>query len=276
MDLFYRFTEAAEFSPFACEYGPLSCEKDRTGGIRLPIDPVERSGVVERLVMRKGARLYHRFRAAPYYGGIATADAIGCSFLCAYCWNYSRNLDPARFDRFYSPQQVASNLIRIARKKNYRLFRITGSEPILGETSLNHLIEVLDTLFKEMPGSVFILETNGFFLGYRTDFIKKLKFPGLRIRISLKGVDEGSFEAIAGVKREFFEYPLIALKGLEDQEMNAWPAVMRNLFTDDELARLSGRLDEQGIRADLEQEILEPYPVVIEHMKKRGVEIKHL
>ncbi len=235
---------------------------------------MERSKEVERLVMRKDTRLYHRFRAAPYYGGIATADAIGCSFLCAYCWNYFRNLDPARFDRFYSPQQVASNLVRIGRKRSFRLFRITGSEPVLGESSLNHLVEVLDVLFREMPGSVFILETNGFFLGYRTDLIKMLKFPELRIRISLKGVDEESFESIAGVKREYFEYPFIALKELEAQGMNAWPAVMRDLFTDDELVRLSNRLVEQGIRADLEEEILETYPIVVENMKKRGVEKK--
>ncbi len=145
---------------------------------------------------------------------------------------------------------------------------------MLGESSLNHLVEVLDVLFREMPGSVFILETNGFFLGYRTDLIKMLKFPELRIRISLKGVDEESFESIAGVKREYFEYPFIALKELEAQGMNAWPAVMRDLFTDDELVRLSNRLVEQGIRADLEEEVLETYPIVVENMKKRGVEKK--
>jgi uncharacterized Fe-S cluster-containing radical SAM superfamily protein len=242
--------------------------------IHFPLDPVERSKEVERLVMRKDSRLYHRFRAAPYYGGIATADAIGCSFLCAYCWNYSRNLDPARFDRYYSPQQVASNLLRIARKKSFHLFRITGSEPILSESSLNHLVKMLDILFKEMPRSVFILETNGFFLGYRTDLIKLLKFPNLRIRISLKGVDEESFESIAGVKKEFFKYPLIAAKELEEQGMKAWPAVMRDLFMDDELIRLSKRLDELGIKASLEEEILEPYPIVIENMERRRVEIK--
>ena len=48
-----------------------------------PFDPVERAEEVERLVLKDEKRLYYRFRAAPYYGGIATADAIGCSFLCA-------------------------------------------------------------------------------------------------------------------------------------------------------------------------------------------------
>ncbi|MGD8535582.1 MAG: 4Fe-4S cluster-binding domain-containing protein [Candidatus Aminicenantes bacterium] len=243
--------------------------------MHFPFDPIERSREVERVVMKEGKRLYHRFRAAPYYGGIATADAIGCSFLCAYCWNYFRNLNPARFDKHYSPSQVAFNLLRIARKKSFHLFRITGSEPVLGEPSLNHLVEVLKIIFSEMEDSTFILETNGFFLGYRTDLVEKINFRNLWIRISLKGVDEESFETIAGVSGEFFTYPLIALKKMEDQGLKAWPAVMRDLFADDELTCLSQRLAEMEIKARLEEEVLEAYPFVLENMEKRGIEIKH-
>ncbi len=244
--------------------------------MHFPFDPIERSREVERIVMKDGKRLYYRFRAAPYYGGIATADAIGCSFLCAYCWNYFRNLNPARFDKFYSPSQVASNLLRIARKKSLHLFRVTGSEPVLGERSLNHLVEVLKIICSEMHDSTFILETNGFFLGCRTGLIENINFRNLWIRISLKGVDEESFEAIAGVGREFFKYPLIALKKMEDQGLKVWPAVMRNLFADDEIARLSKRLAEMEIKARLEEEVLEAYPIVLENMEKRSIEIKRL
>ncbi len=242
--------------------------------LRFPFDPVERAEEVERLVLKDGKRLYYRFRAAPYYGGIATADAIGCSFLCAYCWNYFRNLNPARFNKFYSAQDVAENLLRIARKRSFHLFRITGSEPLLGEASLEHLIGVLKIIFQEQPHSVFILETNGFFLGCRKDLIKKLKFKNLWIRISLKGVDEDSFELVAGVKREFFQYPLVALKELEKEGMKAWPAVMRDLFTDEEIGRLEKVLEEYGIGARLEEEALEQYPFVTENMKKRKVRIR--
>jgi len=62
--------------------------------LNFPFDPVERAAEFERLVMKDGKSLYYRFRAAPYYGGITTADAIGCSFICAYCWNYFRHLNP--------------------------------------------------------------------------------------------------------------------------------------------------------------------------------------
>jgi len=242
--------------------------------LRFPFDPAERAEEVERLVMKEEKRLYYRFRAAPYYGGIATADAIGCSFLCAYCWNYSRNLNPARFNKFYSAQEVAANLLKIARKRSFHLFRITGSEPLLGEASLEHLRGVLKIIFQEQPRSVFILETNGFFLGSRPDLIKKLIFKNLWIRISLKGVDEESFELISGVKRESFQYPLVALKELEKEGMKAWPAVMRDLFSDEDIGRLEKVLEEYGIGARLEEEGLEEYPFVTENMKKRKVQIR--
>lgn len=239
-----------------------------------PFDPLQRSEEVERLVLKNGKRLYYRFRPAPYYGGIATADAIGCSFLCAYCWNYSRNLDPARYGKFYSSQDVASILLKIAERRSFRRFRVTGSEPILGEESLEHFREVVEFVSNGLPHSVFILETNGFFLGHRMELIEKLKFRNLWVRIALKGVDEDSFENITGARREFFDYPLRALKEMERQGMKAWPAVMGALFTDDEISRLENVLSEYGIKASLEEEILEDYPFVLDNMRRRNVRVK--
>ena len=240
----------------------------------LPFDPLERSAHVESVVMRDGKRLYHRFRPAPYYGGIATADAVGCSFLCAYCWNYLRNLNPGQFREFCFPHRVATRLLHIAQQRSFRLFRITGAEPLLGERSLDHLVEVLQLIFQARPGSVFILETNGFFLGHRPDLIQKLDFESLRIRVCLKGTDEESFELITGAKRENFEYPFKALKGLEQRGIKAWPALMEDLFLPDDIDRFEKRLQENGISAQLELEQLEDYPFVLENLRKRGVPIK--
>ena len=96
------------------------------------------------------------------------------------------------------------------------------------------------------------------------------------IRISLKGVDEESFELISGAKREFFQYPLVAQNELEKAGMKAWPAVMRDLFSDEEIGRLEKVLEEYGIGARLEEEFLEEYPFVTENMKKRKVQIRGL
>jgi uncharacterized Fe-S cluster-containing radical SAM superfamily protein len=242
--------------------------------LSFPFDPAERAEETELLVMKDGKRLYYRFRPAPYYGGIATADAIGCSFLCAYCWNYNRNLYPQRFDKFYSAQEVSSRLLKIAHQRSFHLFRITGSEPVLGENSFQHLLKVITHIFREKPRSIFILETNGFFLGYRKELIEKLKFQNLWIRIALKGTDEDTFQNITGAKKEFFLYPIIALKELEKQGIKAWPAIMEDLFTENEIERLKRLLHERNIKAELEFEYLERYPFVLENMDKRNIQIK--
>jgi uncharacterized Fe-S cluster-containing radical SAM superfamily protein len=240
----------------------------------VPFDPVTRAEMMESLVMKDNKRLYHRFRAAPYYGGIATADAVGCSFLCAYCWNYGRNLNPSRYGTYFSSAEVASNLLSIARKRAFHLYRITGSEPILGDASFKHLLNVLQMIFREDPCGVFILETNGFILGYKKISPDQLAFKHIHIRVSLKGVDPESFEKISGAKREFYYYPFAALKELEQRGINVWPAVMIDFFNDDEFHKLKTILKEYKIKSDLEFETLEDYPFVLENLRIRHVTLK--
>jgi len=240
----------------------------------VPFDPIARAEIVESLVMKDNKRLYHRFRGAPYYGGIATADAVGCSFLCAYCWNYGRNLNPSRYGTYLSNSKAASHLLSIARKRSFHLYRITGSEPILGEASLQHLLGVLQTIFREDPRGVFILETNGFMLGFNNELAGHLAFKNIRIRVSLKGADPESFEKISGAKKEFFQYPFIALKQLEEKGIKVWPAVMIDFFDDEEIENLKNILKEYDIKSDLEFETLEGYPFVLENLKRRNISLK--
>ncbi|KUK23790.1 MAG: Radical SAM domain protein, partial [Thermotoga sp. 47_83] len=89
-------------------------------------DPVQRAMEMESLVMNGEKRKYYRFRYSLYYGGIVTADTVGCEFLCAYCWNYFRNLRPKRAGDFLSPEEVAERLLEISKKRKCDLFRISG------------------------------------------------------------------------------------------------------------------------------------------------------
>ena len=233
-----------------------------------------RAAEMEQAVMRGGARLYHRFRAAPYYGGIATADSVGCNFLCAYCWSYQRNLDPGHAGALYPPEKAAAELLRIAEGRGLNLFRVTGSEPILGEESLKHLLTVMDFVLRESPRSTFILETNGFMLGAKGEFCGRLKRPNLRVRVSLKGTDPASFERLSGARREFFRYPLDGLKRLQDMGLDAWPAIMSELFTRPDMQNLRNTLRDHGLTSPLEDESLERYPSVMENLKKRGIVVR--
>jgi uncharacterized Fe-S cluster-containing radical SAM superfamily protein len=239
--------------------------------MNFPFDALQKSQETERLVMRGQKRLYHKFRAAPYYGGIATADAIGCSFLCAYCWNYGRNEDPSRFGRFFSAGEVADKLLAIARQHAFHLFRVTGSEPILGVASFEHLLRIIEMILTADPGANFILETNGLILGYQEDFSRRLRLGRLSVRVAIKGANEISFEKISGSRKEFFPYPFLALVHLAKQNVRAWPALMGDLFTEAEVNELRQTLCDYNIRSDLELESLEGYPFVLENMKRRGI-----
>lgn len=240
----------------------------------MPFDPIERAKDAEDKVMAGNKRRYHRFRAAPYYGGIATADAVGCPFLCAYCWNYFRNLHPEKSGRFYSPQEVAGNLLGIAKKRGFHRYRITGSEPVLGEKSFEHLTETINLVSQGDPAARFILETNGLLLGYHPEFCDKLPREGLMVRVAIKGVDPESFEKITGAERKFIEYPIRAVKLLQDRGIEAWPAVMGDLFDDKEIGGLKKLLRSADITAELEIEYLERYPYVMEMLSKKGIAVK--
>lgn len=238
----------------------------------LPFQPIQRSYEVERIVTKGILRKYYRFRAADYYGGIATADSVGCNFLCAYCWNYGRNLNPEKFGRFFSPEEVAAKLLDIARRKNFQYVRLTGAEPILGEVSFNHFLGILESVFSQRKDLVFILETNGLILGYHKELIPNLKnFKNLSIRIAIKAWDEENFTRITGAEKEFFIYPLLALKNLRELKLDAWPAVMGDLFSQDRLLSLKVRMKELGISQEIETEVLERYPFVLRNLKERGI-----
>ncbi|NYT08117.1 MAG: radical SAM protein, partial [Methanomicrobiales archaeon] len=189
----------------------------------MPFDPLERARQVEETVMKDGMRKYYRFRASRHYGGIVTADAVGCCFLCAYCWNYRRNLCPGESGTFYAPRQVVEKLRAIGASKGIRLFRVSGAEPVLGEWSFHHLLEVLQA-------GRFIIETNGLILGHRPDLVDFLVQRDVSVRVSIKGWNPESFQKITGARGEFFSLPIHALARLEEAGVEAWPAVMGDLF----------------------------------------------
>jgi len=127
-------------------------------------DPIKLAKETEKIVCKDDKRKYYRFRPAPYYGGIATADCVGCNLHCIFCWAWNVVSAPAKMDTFYSPKEVVDKLTSIAKKKGLSQLRISGNEPTLCK---NHLLKVLELI----PSSYrFILETNGLLIGYNRTY----------------------------------------------------------------------------------------------------------
>jgi len=231
------------------------------------LDPIALAGKLKEIIGSAEKRKYYRFRPAPYYGGIATADCVGCCLRCLFCWSWHIIVQPEKIGRFYSPEEVVRNLISIARRKGFQRIRISGNEPTLHRSHLLKVLQLIPTEFQ------FILETNGILIGYDPSYAKDLSpFNNLSVRVSLKGACPENFARLTGAKPEGFELQLKALEHLVGEGVDCFPAVMANFSTQEELQRLRQRL--KSIRpdfADFEEEELILYPFVSENIQRAGV-----
>ncbi len=230
-------------------------------------DPLLTAEQIGKIVSSGSKRRYYRFRPAPFYGGIATADCVGCCLKCLFCWSWHILIQPEKTGHFYSPNEVIRNLLSIVRKKGFHQVRISGNEPTLHRA---HLLEVLHLMPKEIR---FILETNGILIGHDPSFAKDLsRFHNLYVRVSLKGSCPEDFMRLTGAKPEGFTLQMKALENLVREGVNCFPAAMTHFSSKEKILKLKQQLKE--IRPDfvnLEEEELILYPFVAEHLQSAGL-----
>ena len=233
------------------------------------IDPLVLAERIGEIVGSGEKRKYYRFRPAPFYGGIATADCVGCCLKCLFCWSWHIIVQPEKIGRFYSPEEVVRHLLCIVRKKGFQQVRISGNEPTLHRS---HLLQVLRLIPKEIR---FILETNGILIGHDPSYAKDLsRFSNLYVRVSLKGACPEDFTRLTGAKPEGFTLQLKALENLLEEGVNCFPAVMADFSSQEEIKKLSPKLGEiQSDFADFEKEELILYPFVMDHLQKAGLKL---
>lgn len=199
----------------------------------LPFDPLERGAMVESVVMKGNARMYYRFRHARFYGGICTADAVGCCLLCDWgsqgkCWNFAKNQHPeSATGVFCSPEEVAAKLIAIAEKHDCWNFRISGCEPFLGAASTAHSLAVMRLLKKASSATTIVIESNAVWLGAHPgilDELRKAAGNDVRLRISLKGENEEQSQRLTGAKGAF-ALQVAAIQAAADRRIHCRVAV---------------------------------------------------
>ncbi len=231
-------------------------------------DPIEITRKIKKIVCEGEKRKYYRIRPARFYGGIATADVVGCNLSCIFCWAWNVVHNPKKYGKFYSPKEIAKRLVSIAKKYSFENMRVSGNEPTLGD---EHLIKLLENL-KNMK-KTFILETNGILIGYDKKFAKRLsEFENLHVRVSLKGANKEEFSKLTGAKPEAFNYQLRALENLSKYNVSCHPAVMVSFSSEKNLEDLRNKL--KNIREDFanfEIEELVFYGNVKSRLEKAGI-----
>ncbi|MCD6357958.1 MAG: molybdenum cofactor biosynthesis protein MoaA [Thermoprotei archaeon] len=232
-------------------------------------DPVEVAKALRSVVCKGLSRKYYRFRGGRWYGGIATADCVGCNLRCVFCWgSYARD-KPHRVGRFYPPEEVFKRLTRIAERRGYRYLRVSGNEPTLCREHLLALLELV-----ESTDYTFILETNGVLIGYDRSYARDLsRYSNLHVRVSIKGASPTEFASLTGAKPEAFELQLRALENLLDYGVSTHPAVMMSFSSPEDIRELESRLAEIDAKLvdELEEEYVFLYPHVIEQLKRAGL-----
>ena len=230
-------------------------------------DPISLSKKIESLVCTGSLRKYYRFRPAGFYGGIATADCVGCCLRCRFCWALSVTDRPKKVGHLYSPAEVAGRLVRTARKKGFHQVRISGNEPTIGR---RHLLEVLEAVPLDL---FFILETNGILIGADPKYAKDLaRHPNLEVRISLKGTNPEEFRRLTAAKAEGFDLQMAALQNLLQYGVRCYPAVMASFSSPKNVEALRKRLG--SLTSDfyhLEIEEVICYPRVQEEIDRAGL-----
>ncbi len=237
----------------------------------MPLDPLKYAAELERIVVRGIERKYYRVaRAARWYGGIATADCIGCNLKCVFCWSGLPRDQPHRTGEFYSPEEVFSKLDRCASARGYAQLRISGNEPTIGR---EHLLKLLE-LVEQKGRYTFILETNGILIGSDASYAKALsRFKHLHVRVSLKGTNGEEFAKLTNAAQQGFDLQLKALENLLNANVRCHPAVMLSFSSRANLRELMERLKaiDRSLAEEVEEEYVFLYPLVVERLKKAGI-----
>jgi len=226
-------------------------------------DPVELAQQTMKQVCDGEQRKYYRFRRSRFYGGIATADCVGCCLRCIFCWSWNVVSSPLQVGTLHRPEEVASTLMGIARKKRIRQLRISGNEPTL---AWEHLVKVLELVEDRF---LFILETNGILIGAHEECARDLaRFRNLHARISLKGACAEEFSRLTRALPHGFALQLSALERLTRAGVSTHAACMVSFSTPDTISSLRKELRTIDPHlGDLEVEELTLYPHVEQRLR---------
>ncbi len=233
-------------------------------------DPIVLTRTAERIVVKGNKRKYGRLsRPLRFYGGITSAQEVGCNLRCKFCFSDKPVRRPQHTGRFYSPQAVFNALNKGAKKHGHKLISASASEGTLGKQHLFELLELVDR-----SEYVYVLETNGITLGHDSDFARQLsRFKNLHVRVSIKGCTPGEYNQLTGAASESYALPYKALQYLMDAGVSCNVCLMVSFSSKKNIKKAEQRLREirPGLLKSLEKEHITLFPKVLKRLKKHDM-----
>ena len=233
-------------------------------------DPIALTRATERVVVRGNKRKYARLaRPLRFYGGITSAQEVGCNLRCKFCFSDKPVRRPHSTGRFYSPLEVFSALSKEADIHGHNLISASASEGTLGKEHLFELLEIVDN-----SKYIFVLETNGMTLGHDKDFACSLaRFKNLHVRVSIKGSSKKEYNYLTGAISDSYELPFKALDYLIDVGVSCNACVMISFSDNSDIKKVKEKLYSvyPGLLKSLELENITLFPKVASRLKNANL-----
>lgn len=233
-------------------------------------DPIILTRMAERTVVNGNKRKYARLsRPLRFYGGITSAQEVGCNLRCKFCFSDKPVRRPQSTGRFYTPKEVFNALTKGAKKNGHRLISASASEGTLGKKHLFELLTLVD-----QSDFIFVLETNGMTLGHDSEFAKQLaQFKNLHVRVSIKGCSPKEYNQLTGATSESYDLPYKALQYLMDAGVSCNVCLMISFSTSENIDKAETRLAEirPGLLKSLEKENITLFPKVAARLKNENI-----
>ncbi len=239
-------------------------------------NPLELTETTRSIVCDGASRKYTDFYTVGVYGGIATGYTVGCNLRCFFCWVGPRRDRPESYGEFYSPEETAEKIVKIALREDVDKARISGGEPTLGR---KHLLEVLGYLEGFDVLDTFILETNGILFGNEESYVEEIeRFELPSIRVSLKAGFSEEWERKTGAEAETLELPYKAIEHLWKRDVDFHVAAMVDprITSKKEMLNIYKKVSEvsENLSENIEWESIDMYPNTQRRLDKAEVELE--